>query len=75
MTIQQLNSLTDDELAILWGCINRVHPPVIEGIDLNYKLFTAIKHKKLIERVLACKQHIKEEHIKIFDDMLSKINC
>jgi hypothetical protein len=73
MKIEQLNSLNDDELAMLWAFVNKVNPPVIEGMELDYKLFTAIKHKKLLERVMQCKQYIKNEYHKVFDDMIAKI--
>lgn len=73
MRIEQLHSLNDDELAMLWAFINKVNPPVIEGMELNYKLFTAIKHKQLLERVMQCKQYLKQEYHKTFDDMVAKI--
>ena len=46
MKLDHLQSLTEDELAILWFCINKINPPVLSGFELEPSLFVAIKHKK-----------------------------
>lgn len=72
MKIEQLKSLTDDELAMLWGCINIVKPTVM-NIELEPQLFTSINHKKLMDRLTGCKKLLKEEHHEIFDGLLNKL--
>jgi len=73
MTLQQLNSLNDDELSILWFCINKVDPPVLTGVDLVPSIFPAINHKKLMNRMAKCRMMIKSEHMEIFDGLIDKL--
>ena len=49
MKLDHLDSLTEDELAMLWFCVNKVNPSVLTGIELEPSLFVAIKHKKLMD--------------------------
>lgn len=73
MKLEQLKSLSEDELALLWGCINLVEPPVIKNIQLEPQLFTSINHRKLMDRLTNCKLKIKEEHHPLFDGLLNKL--
>lgn len=73
MKLDHLQSLTEDELAILWFCINKINPPVLSGSELEPSLFVAIKHKKLMDRLLQCGQYIKEEHHSLFAGLLNKL--
>ena len=73
MKLEQLESLTEDELAMLWFCINKVNPPVISGIELEPSVFVAIKHKKLMDRILQCAQHVKDEHRSVFAGLVNKL--
>jgi len=74
MTIDQLKSLNDDELAMLWFCINKVQPPILKGIELEPVLFTSINHKKLMDRLMQCKVHVKADYQKIYDGLYGKLS-
>lgn len=73
MKLEHLESLTEDELAMLWFCINKVNPPVIAGVELEPSLFVSIRHKKLMDRILQCAQHVKEEHQSVFAGLVNKL--
>lgn len=73
MKLDHLNSLTEDEMAILWYCINKINPPVLTGTELEPELFPSIKHKRLMDRLLNCGQHIKEEHHTVFAGLINKL--
>jgi len=73
MTKEQLKSLTDDELAMLWFIVNKVNPPVLANIEMEPILFTSINHRRLIDRVLKCKVHVKPEHMPVFDGLMNKL--
>ena len=73
MKLDHLDSLTEDELAILWYCINKIEPPVLSGIELEPEVFTSIKHKKLMDQLLQCGQHIKEEYHSVFAGLINKL--
>lgn len=73
MKLQQLESLTEDELAMLWFILNKVNPPVIAGFELEPSLFVSIKHRRLMDRILQCAQHVKEEHHAVFTGLVNKL--
>lgn len=73
MTIEQLKSLDDDELCILWFCINKTTPPVM-SFELEPQLFVCIKHKKLVDRLNQCEKYIKSEHKDKFNSLRTKLN-
>ena len=73
MKLEHLECLTEDELAMLWFCINKINPPVLAGIELEPSIFVAIKHKKLMDRVLQCAQYVKEEHHTVFTGLVNKL--
>ena len=73
MKLEHLESLTEDELSMLWFCINKINPPVLAGIELEPSIFVAIKHKKLMDRILQCAQYVKEEHHPVFTGLVNKL--
>jgi len=73
MSKDQLKSLTEDELTMLWGIINLVKPKVIKDVDMEPVLFTSIKHKMLLNRIRNCKSLVKEQHHQLFDGLLNKL--
>ena len=73
MRLEQLRSLTEDELAILWFCINKIDPPVITGVELEPPLFPSINHTQLIDKLTYCRPKIKEEHFPLFDGLVEKL--
>jgi hypothetical protein len=73
MKLEHLDSLTHDELSMLWFIINKVNPPVLQNIELEPSLFVYIKHKRLMDRILQCAQHVKEEHQSVFAGLVNKL--
>lgn len=73
MTIEQLKNLSFDETAMLWGIVNLVNPPVMQGIQMEPSLFLSINHKMLMDRVMQCKKFLKQEHYEIFDGLVNKL--
>jgi len=69
---EHVYSLTEDELTILWFCINVVNPKIL-SYEISPELFTSIKYQALKDRVLQCEQFIKEEHKIIFNEMKKKL--
>lgn len=73
MKLEQLESLTEDELAMLWFILNKVNPPVLNGVELESSLFVSIKHRRLMDRILQCAQHVKDEHRAVFTGLVNKL--
>lgn len=73
MKLEQLESLTEDELAMLWFILNKVNPPVLNGVELESSLFVSIKHGRLMDRILQCAQHVKDEHRAVFTGLVNKL--
>lgn len=73
MTLEQLNSLNDDELTMLWYAINKIQPPVIEGVELDVSVFCSVKPHAIINRVLQLEPAIKDEHKPIYESLKSKL--
>ena len=73
MTRDQLKSLTYDETAMLWGIVNLVNPPVMQGVHMEPSLFPSINHKMLMDRTMQCRKFLKQEHCEIFDGLVNKL--
>lgn len=73
MRREQLNELHEDELAILWYCINKIEPPVLAGVDLDPSVFPSINHKKLMARLANARPKVIEEHLPLFDGLVAKL--
>jgi hypothetical protein len=73
MTLDQLHSLTEDEVTMLWGIVNMGNPPVLAGQQLEPSLFPFIKDHKLKERVIQFDKYVKPEYIGIYTSLRSKL--
>lgn len=73
MTLSQLHSLDEDEIALLWFIINKVNPPVVSW-EMDPSLFPSINHQKLMDRVLQCEKFIKPEHLSKFSSLKNKLS-
>ena len=73
MKLEQLKSLTEDELAILWYAVNKTNPPVLAGVELEPSVFPSISHHSLIARVANLEIQIKPEHKAIYDSLREKL--
>ena len=73
MTLDQLQSLSEDEVTMLWGIVNMGNPPVLAGQQLEPVLFPSIKDHKLRERVIQFDKYVKPEYIGIYTSLRSKL--
>lgn len=73
MTLEQLYSLNEDEIAMLWYIVNKIDKPVLAGIELEPQLFTAINKKTLIQRINNAESLIKEESKAVYESLKSKV--
>lgn len=73
MTLEQLHSLSEDEVAMLWGIINMGNPPVLAGQELESSLFPFIKDHKLKDRVIQFDKYVKPEYIELYNSLKSKL--
>ena len=75
MTKEQLKTLTEDELSMLWFMINKINPPVLNIPDVEFppEVFTSIKNNHLLDRLEKCKQFIKPEKISVYESLAAKL--
>jgi len=73
MTLEELQSLNDDETAMLWFMVNKIGRPAIYGIELEPSSFPSIRRHWLIEKILASKDYVKPEHLPIYESLTSKL--
>ena len=73
MTLDQLQSLTEDEVSMLWGIVNMGNPPVLADHQMEPVLFPSIKDHKLRERVIQFDKYVKPEYIGIYNSLKSKL--
>ena len=74
MTLEQLQSLSEDEVTMLWGIINMGNPPVLTGQELEPTLFPFIKENKLKDRVIQFDKYVKPEYIELYSSLKSKLS-
>jgi len=72
MRIEQLHSLTEDELAMLLYIVN-VLKPVEPKIEITPQLLTVFKHSALVEKIVNCHGAVKPEAYPIFFSLLTKL--
>ena len=73
MTLDQLQSLSEDEVTMLWGIINMGNPLVLTGQELEPTLFPFIKENKLKDRVIQFDKYVKPEYIELYSSLKSKL--
>lgn len=73
MKLEQLRSLTEDEIAMLWGIINLATPPVISSYQMDPELFPFIKDEKLKQRVNQFDKYVKPEYSELYNSLKSKL--
>ena len=74
MTLDQLQSLSEDEVTMLWGIINMGNPPVLTGQELEPTLFPFITENKLKDRVIQFDKYVKPEYIELYSSLKSKLS-
>ena len=75
MLIEQFNTLTDDEISVLWYAINKLIPPVLDGVEIEPELFTSIKHNAILNRIEIIKSLLKEEHKHLYESLKVKLTA
>jgi len=73
MTLEQLKSLNEDEMAMLWYIANKMERPVITGVEFPIELFTSIDNANLNLRVINAKPQVKEEAMAVYDSLKVKM--
>jgi len=73
MTIDQLHTLDENEIIILWYCINKIEPPILSEQELTPEMFPIIDHRILMDKLTGCKLSIKDEYQELFDGLISKL--
>jgi hypothetical protein len=73
MTLEELQSLNEDETAMLWYMVNKIGRPAIYGIELEPSVFPSISRFWLAEKILASKDSVKPEHLPIYESLTSKL--
>ncbi len=73
MRLEQLHSLTEDEIAMLWGIVNLGVPPVIACYQMDPELFPSIRDDKLKQRVNQFDKYVKPEYSQIYNSLKSKL--
>lgn len=74
MRLEELKSLTDDELTMLWYAVNKINPPVLDGVELEPSVFCSIKPSAIRQRIDQLEPAIKDEHKSIYDSLRHKLN-
>ncbi len=72
VTLHQLNSLTDDEIAVVLYIVNCLEPKILP-YELGPRLLCSIKHHKLCERVVKSEPFINELGMPILVSLKSKL--
>jgi len=74
MTLEQLKSLNDDELAMLWYAVNKTTPPILANIEVEPEIFCSIRPHAIFHRIDQIEPAIKEEHKSIYLSLRAKLN-
>ncbi len=74
MRLEQLASLSTDELAILWIAVNKTAPPILGGIEMEPELFCSINHVAILRRIDNIDATLKEKHKEIIESLKQKLN-
>lgn len=74
MRLEELNSLNEDEVAMLWFIFNKTTPPVLNGFEIEPSLFCFVKQNSIINRVNQTEQYVKDEYKHIHTSLKQKLN-
>lgn len=74
MTIEQYKSLSEDEIDLIWFCINKINPPILKKVEIDPEHFVCIKHRYFIEKLNHSRSQVKEEYLPLFDGLIKKLS-
>jgi hypothetical protein len=69
---EKINSLSEDELSMLYGIVNFLHPRCL-SYELPLSLILCIKPNKLKQKIVSAKQNINPDFMDIYDGLIKKI--
>jgi len=72
MTLNQLNSLDENELSICLYVMNILHP-VKPPIEISPRGLTWIKHDVLVKKLLDVFQQVKPEYHPLYSSLMQKL--
>ena len=73
MTLNQLDSLTEDEKVVLWYVVNHIFPPSSPQIEYSPRNITWLKHDILIIKLRDAFPKVKVEAHPIYSSLLTKL--
>lgn len=73
MTLNQLNTLTDDELGIALYIVNHISPPIIPPPPFEPRNLTWWKHQALVQIFIDAFPQIKPEGHPIYTSLMEKL--
>jgi hypothetical protein len=72
MTLSQLDSLTEDELAMCLHVVN-ILQPVKPPLEIQPRGLTWFKHDMLVKKIVDSFQEVKPEHHSVYVSLLQKL--
>lgn len=73
MTLDQLHSLTEDELALCLVVINFIDPPCVPKMEFEPKHLVWFRHNMLIQKLANAFPKLKEEGHSTFLSLMEKL--
>jgi hypothetical protein len=73
MTLAQLESLTEDELALALYVVNVIAPPVVPKMTFEPRHLTWFKHQELINKLLNSFNRLKPEGHATYTSLMQKL--
>jgi hypothetical protein len=73
MTLNQLQDLTDDELAIVMHIVNVIDPMTFPKIEFTPAQLVWFRHDKLVEKLMKGAERLKPESAPIFISLMGKL--
>lgn len=73
MTLNQLESLTEDELAMCLYVVNVISPPDIPKVEFTARNLTWFRHDMLVQKLVDATPKVKEEAHDIYFSLLGKL--
>ena len=65
--------MTDDEAAMLWYIVNKIEPSVMLGMEFDVEVFTSIKHRALMNRLMNAEKLVKDEYKNLYTGLVDKL--
>lgn len=73
MTLQQLNDLDEQELALLLIIVNHIDPPCLPKMEFEARHLTWFKHDMLVRKILGVFPKLNPDGHAIYSSLLAKL--